>query len=148
MLNTLKSFTYLLFNIMILEDNLQQKSLESGIVPQNNQERNWINEQMLQKFSSKIRACFPTFVASVMADRHGFVIHAEKGDNVDEFDEDMLALTTICEKRKIMDLSHYHKLIKPLNKNVKLLVLLEKSRINYVKCGEFEEILRKENPLE
>ena len=97
-----------------------------------------VNEQMLAHFSSKIKACFPTFVASVVTDLDGFPIHA---DVQNKFDENLLALSAVVNKRRIIDTSSYHRLVRPLNKNTKLLVLLEKSRENYANVGQFEEII-------
>ncbi|XEO76447.1 hypothetical protein WKT22_01471 [Candidatus Lokiarchaeum ossiferum] len=106
---------------------------------------NLVDEQMLDQFSSKIKACFPTFVASVVTDMDGFPLHADVGNSMDE---NLLALSAVVSKRRIIDVSGYHRLVRPLNKNTRLLVLLEKSRENYANVGIFEEIVKNENPLE
>lgn len=103
-----------------------------------------VSEATFQNLSNEIRRCFPTFVASVFADQNGFVIHA---DGADQMDENLLALSAICKKRKILDLSEYHKISRPLNKNVQLMVLLNKSRENYLKFGQFEKMLAEKNPV-
>jgi hypothetical protein len=109
-----------------------------------NPEKKLLNSQMLQTLSDNIKNVFPTFVASVVADKHGFLLHSESKKKLDH---NLLALTAICKDRKIIDLSNYHKLIKPLSKEINLLVLLSKSRENYKKYGKFESIIQKNNPL-
>ncbi len=97
-----------------------------------------LNEQSLQGLSDEIRHCFPTFVGSVVADKHGFLIHS---DLTEKMDENLLALSAVCTDRNLLDLSQYHKIIKPLNKNMRLMVLLDKSRENYLKYGQFEKVI-------
>ena len=99
---------------------------------------------MLQEFSNQIKECFPTFVASVITDYHGLPMFLESKE---QFDENLLALTTICKDRQLLDLSNYHKIIRPLSKNVRLMVILNKSRMNYTKYGEFENIIAQKNPV-
>ncbi len=103
-----------------------------------------VNKQMLESFTKKIKEIFPTFVATVVTDRHGFLMHSEIHNSLDE---NLLALHAVANKRKIVDLSNYHSLIRPLSRNVKLLLLLEKSWDNYKKYYEFETFLRVENPI-
>lgn len=106
---------------------------------------NLVDEQMLEHFSSRIKACFPTFVASVVTDMNGFPLHADVSNSMDE---NLLALSAVVSKRRIIDVSSYHRLVRPLNKNTRLLVLLEKSRDNFANVGLFEEIVKNENPLD
>lgn len=103
-----------------------------------------VNLNMFNEFSNEIRKCFPTFVASVVADRHGFIIHA---DTKVELDENLLALSAICKTRKFLDLSNYHKIYRRLSKNVKLMVLLDKSRENFLRYGKFEDVVNHKNPV-
>ena len=62
-------------------------------------------------------------------------------------DENLLALTCICEGRNFMDLSNYQKLIRPLSNKIKMLVLLKKSWRNKKLIKNFDEIVEKENPI-
>ena len=103
-----------------------------------------INEHMLQEFSNHLKRCFPTFVASVITLNNGLPVFLESKE---KFDENLLALTAICQDRQLLDLSNYHKIIRPLSKNVRLLVILNKSRTNYSNYGEFENILAQKNPI-
>ena len=103
-----------------------------------------VNTHMFQQFSDEIHHCFPSCVATVVGDRNGFLIHA---DSKIHMDENLLALSAICKTRKILDLSKYHKIMKPLSKNVHLLVLLNKSRQNYLKYGQFEQLVQQKNPV-
>ena len=110
----------------------------------NNKQTHLVSKQMLDSFTKKIKNIFPTFVATVVTDKHGFPMHSEI---LNSLDENLLALSAVVNKRKIIDLSDYHSLIRPLSKNVKILLLLEKSWENYKKYYEFENILRTENPI-
>ena len=103
-----------------------------------------LNEHILQDFTNKIKNCFPTYVAAVMADRHGFLVHSEINNSLDE---NMLALTAVAGKRKLLKLSKYHSIVRSLSRNVKLLVLLKKSHRNYAHFGHFDEVVKKENPI-
>lgn len=110
----------------------------------NEENQDLVNEQMLARFSSKIKGCFSTYVASVVTDMHGFPIHA---DVLNSMDENLLALSAVAGKRRIIDTSNFHRLIRPLNKNACLLVLLEKSRDNYANIGKFEDVVKNANPI-
>jgi hypothetical protein len=102
-----------------------------------------LSESVLANFTQKIKSCFPTYVGAVVADRHGFLVHSELPNHLDK---DLVALSTIAPGRTIVDLSKFHKIIKPLSRNVRLMVLLEKSRDNYKHYYEFEKTVM-ENPL-
>ena len=102
-----------------------------------------LSKSVLVNFTQKIKSCFPTYVGAVVADRHGFLVHSELPNHLDQ---DLVALSTIAPGRTIVDLSKFHKIIKPLSRNVRLMVLLEKSRENYKHYYEFEKTVM-ENPL-
>ena len=103
-----------------------------------------ISEQILQNFTEKIQDCFPNYAGSIICDYNGFMIHSEINNSLDE---NLLALTAICENRNFMDLSNYQKLIRPLSNKIKMLVLLKKSWKNQFGMKNFNEILEKENPI-
>ncbi|QEE17795.1 hypothetical protein DSAG12_03633 [Promethearchaeum syntrophicum] len=103
-----------------------------------------INEQILQNFTGKIQKCFPNYVAAVISDYNGLLVHSEIKNSLDE---NLLALSCICEERTFMDLSKYQKLIRPLSNNIKMLVLLKKSWKNKSLIRNFDEIIEKENPI-
>ena len=102
-----------------------------------------LSETVLMNFTHKIKSCFPTYVGAVVTDKHGFLVHSELPMDLDK---EMVALSTVAPGRTIVDLSKYHKIIKPLSRNVRLMVLLEKSRENYKQYFEFEKLV-KNNPL-
>jgi len=103
-----------------------------------------INKKILQDFTGKIQECFPNYVASVISDYNGLLVHSEIKNSLDE---NLLALSCICEERSFMDLSKYHKLIRPLSNKIKMLVLLKKSWKNKSLIKNFDEIIEKENPI-
>ncbi len=111
-----------------------------------NQNQGLLNRQMLQKFTSKIKNCFPTCVATVLTDSHGFPLYSEIEDGLDE---NLLALTAIAgHNRRFLDLSQYHKIIKPVGADIQMIILLKKARENYVKYGTFEQLIKGANPIE
>ncbi|MHA1520741.1 MAG: hypothetical protein ACTSRK_11215 [Promethearchaeota archaeon] len=108
-----------------------------------NQNQGLLNRQMLQKFTHKIKNCFPTCVATVLADAHGFPLYSEIEEDLDE---NLLALTAIAgHQRHFLDLSKYHKIIKPVGADIHMVILLKKARENYVKYGTFERLIKGEN---
>ena len=103
-----------------------------------------INERILQNFTGKIQKYFPSFEGMVISDYNGLLVHSEMNNSLDE---NLLCLTAICENRTFLDLSKYHKLIRPLSSKIKMLVLLKKSRKNKKLIKNFDEIIEKENPI-
>ncbi len=103
-----------------------------------------INEQILQNFTGKIQECFPNYAGSIICDYNGLLVHSEINNSLDE---NLLALTCICEDRSFMDLSNYQKLIRPLSNKIKMLVLLKKSWKNKLLIKNFDDIVDKENPI-
>ena len=103
-----------------------------------------MNERILQNFTGKIQKCFPNMTAVVISDYNGLLVHS---DIKDSLDENLLALTCICEERTFMDLSKYQKLIRPLSNKIKMLVLLKKSWKNKKLIKNFDKIIEKENPI-
>ncbi len=103
-----------------------------------------INERILRNFTGKIEDCFPNMTAVVISDYNGLLVHSEIKNSLDE---NLLALSCICEERNFMDLSNYHKLIRPLSNKIKMLVLLKKSWKNKLLIKNFDEIVERENPI-
>ncbi|WP_457559263.1 hypothetical protein [Candidatus Harpocratesius sp.] len=98
-----------------------------------------LTRQMLQKFTHSIKKCFPTCVATVLTDPHGFPVYSEIEADLDE---NLLALSAIEERRKFLDLHEYHKIIKPVGKEIRMIILLKKARQNYVHYGNFERTFK------
>ncbi len=103
-----------------------------------------MNEKILHHFTGKIQKCFPNMTAVVISDYNGLLLHSEIKNSLDE---NLLALTCICEERTFIDLSNYHKLIRPLSNKIKMLVLLKKSWRNKSAIKNFDELIEKENPI-
>jgi hypothetical protein len=103
-----------------------------------------VDAQTLESFTNRIKECFPTYIASVITDKHGLVIHSQLPPSMDE---NMLALSAICRERSFLDLSKYQKIIRPLSQHVKIIVLLDKSRQNYLDVFKFYQLLQNENPI-
>jgi hypothetical protein len=95
-------------------------------------------------FLKEIRNLFPTYVASVICDRHGFPIASNIAQPT--MDESTLALAAITN-RKIMDLHDYHKLVRPLSSETRMMLLLKKSIGNIRLMGKLNHILERRNPM-
>ena len=104
-----------------------------------------ISKPQLDTFFKEINNCFPNFVAGCIADRHGFPV-ASKIDNGKELSEELLAVSAISD-RELLDLSDYHKVVRSLDTNVKLIVLLEKSWKNLYRFKLFDQIVELHNPV-
>ena len=103
-----------------------------------------MNEHILQNFTDKIQECFPNYAGSIICDYNGLLVHSEIKNSLDE---NLLALTAICEDRNFMDLSNFQLLRRPLSNKIKMLVLLKKSWKNKLLIKNFDEIVEKENPI-
>lgn len=103
-----------------------------------------MSERILQNFTKKVQECFPSYEGVIISDYNGYLLHSEIKNSLDE---NLLALTCICEGRNFMDLSNYQKLIRPLSNKIKMLVLLKKSWRNKKLIKNFDEIIEKENPI-
>ena len=114
----------------------------------NNQE--FVNEKGMNEFINKCHSIFPTMVAGVLTDRHGFPIASKihpklEGMNVDE---QLLCLEAVAEgKRTIVDTSNYHKIVKSLSRNVNLMLLLDKTYANLHRFKQFKAFLADNNPV-
>ncbi|MGQ4874397.1 MAG: hypothetical protein ACTSVV_02900 [Promethearchaeota archaeon] len=88
-----------------------------------------IKEQDVDRFLSKIENIFPNFVAGVICDEHGFPIGAKIPRDF-HINENELALSAIAEKRSFIRDPRFMKVKRDIDKskNVKLFILLEKSR--------------------
>ena len=121
-------------------ENIQHDISSSGIT----EKVVLLDAKMLNAFTDRIKDCFPSYIASVITDRHGLVIHSELPPSMDE---NMLALSAICRERSFLDLSQYQKIIRPLSHQVKIIVLLDKTRQNYRDVLRFYQLLQNENPI-
>jgi hypothetical protein len=106
---------------------------------------NLVNSQMLEQFMGEVKQIFPSMIAGVIADRHGLVMHSKIESP--KLDEEMLAVSAITD-RPILDLSDYHKVVRPLGMNARIMVLLEKSYSNLHRFKQFNEVLNSKNPLQ
>jgi len=104
-----------------------------------------LNNAQLDTFFQEINDCFPNFVAGCIADKHGFPV-ASKIDQNKALDEELLAASAISE-RELLDLSDYQKVVRSLDTNIKLIVLLEKSWKNLYRFKLFDQIVEMHNPI-
>jgi len=90
-----------------------------------------INQTDVNYFLSEIKQIFPNFVAGVLCDRNGFMIASKIPQNF-HIQENILALSAISNKRDFIEENGYLKVKRDLDtsKNIKLLLLLEKSHNN------------------
>lgn len=136
------------FQDHILEFNVKKSKNDQiekfNVLQKHKEGTHLVTSQLLADFSAKIRANFNNCVGTVMADRHGLPMYS---DVVDPLDENLLSLATVCQRRNIIDLSDYHRIIHPLSKNVRMMILLRKSRENYLHYGRLEAIIRENNPI-
>lgn len=134
----------LLVSMAILDNRFPSTFQDPTIEDLQNKDQGLLNHQMLRNFANKIKNCFPTCVATVLADENGFPVFSEIEENLDE---NLLALSAIEERRKFLDLTNYHKIVKPLGNDIRMLILLKKARENYVNYGTFERTLKREGPF-
>ena len=94
----------------------------------------------------EIEGIFPNMVAGVITDRHGFPMATNMKPTPKPLDEELLALSAVSD-RKLLDLSDYHKVVRPLSHNVRLMVLLEKTYANLHRFKAFNRMLEEKNPI-
>jgi hypothetical protein len=89
---------------------------------------NLIKQSEVNDFLSKIERLFPNFIAGIVCDHHGFPI-ASKIPKDFPIQENILALSAISNKIDLVHNNGYLKIKRNIDraKNVKLLLLLEKS---------------------
>jgi hypothetical protein len=106
-----------------------------------------VDSRMLSNFITEIKNVFPSMVAGVIADKHGFLMHSEWNQmKTRKLDEELLALSAVSNRR-LLDLSNYQKVVRPLGMNAKLLVLLEKTNVNLHKFKQFNQVVKDKNPI-
>jgi hypothetical protein len=104
-----------------------------------------ISKPQLDTFFQELSDCFPNMVAGCISDRHGFPVASKINQNK-QLDEELLAVSAISD-RELLDLSDYHKVVRSLDANVKLIVLLEKSWKNLYRFKLFDQIVELHNPV-
>jgi hypothetical protein len=107
---------------------------------------NLVSARQLETFMNDIKSLFPTYVAGVICDRHGFPI-ASRIDHP-QIDEETLALSAISDRKLLdMDMNEYHKVVRPLSMDTKLMVLLKKSGDNLHRFKQFKNMVESKNPM-
>ena len=93
---------------------------------------NLLKKQDVDGFLSQIENAFPNFVAGILCDEHGFTIASKNNKNT-EIKENLMALSALTDDREFILDPNIMKVKRELgiSKNVKLLVLLEKTN-NYI----------------
>jgi len=83
----------------------------------------------------------------VIDDKHGLPIASKIHPKI-SMSEQLLSLEAVAEGRKIVNISNFDKLIAPLSKNVKLMMLLKKSKKKNLRSFKaLNKILQTENPI-
>ena len=101
-----------------------------------------IKQSDVNYFLSEIEQIFPNFVAGVLCDHHGFPIASKIPQNF-HIQESILALSAICDKKNLLKGNGYIKVKRDLDKskNIKLLLLLDKSKRRYKNFKRLKELI-------
>ncbi len=103
-----------------------------------------LTENQVESFLQSMARSFPKCVAGVIADENGFILASLK--NNQQLNENMLALQAISNKR-IVNLTSYRKIIKPLGNGLKVMLVLEQDNRNLVSYKKLYKILNTRNPF-
>ena len=102
-----------------------------------------IKQSEVNYFLMEIERMLPNFVAGILCDRNGFPI-ASKIPHDFPIRENILALLAFSSNRCFLDEQKYLKIIKDLDrsKNIKLLLLLEKSNRNFTHLKKLKKLIK------
>ena len=103
-----------------------------------------IERRTLEQFISDVSDVFPRCVGGVLADRHGFVLSSNM--RTPEFDENDLALQAITERR-IINTKQYIPIVKDLDKDNRIMLLVEEDSRNLAAYKKLYQVLRERNPF-
>ena len=101
-----------------------------------------LNQGEVNHFLSQIENTFPNFIAGVICDHHGFPIASKIPQNF-HIQENILALSAISNKKDLIKGKKYLKIKRDLDKskNVKLLLLLEKTKKRELYFEKLEKLI-------
>jgi len=102
-----------------------------------------IKQSDVNYFLSEIEQIFPNFVAGVLCDHHGFPIASKIPQNF-HIQENILALSAISNKMELIKGNKYVKIKRDLDKskNIKLLLLLEKTNKRNIYFKKLEKLIK------
>lgn len=105
-----------------------------------------IHQEDVNYFLSKVEQIFPTFVAGILCDHHGFPIASKIPHNF-HIKEASLALSAISNDIDNDYTSRYFKVIRDLNKskNIKMLLLLERPIMHNKSFKRLKKLIKRQN---
>ena len=105
-----------------------------------------LKQREVNYFLSEIESTFPNFVAGIVCDRDGFPIASKVPSNF-HIHENQMALTAIAGNREFINDPKLMKVKRDLdhNKNVKLLILLDKQSQYINRFKALNAIIEKQN---
>ncbi len=105
-----------------------------------------INQSEVNYFLSQIEGNFPNFVAGIVCDNDGFMIGSKIPQNF-HIHENALALSAIAGDRDFIKDPRFMKVKRDLSKreNIKLFILLEKSKKYINRFKELNDIIEQQN---
>jgi hypothetical protein len=104
----------------------------------------FLDRRSLETFICEASDAFPKCLGGVLVDKHGFVISSKIQSR--EFDENELALQAISN-RKIVDMKNYIPVIKDLDENNRLMLIIERDNKNLSSYRKLNQVLRERNPF-
>lgn len=101
-----------------------------------------IHQEDVNYFMSEVEQIFPTFVAGILCDHHGFPIASKIPQNF-HIQEASLALSAISNDVDNVNRSRYIKVRRDLNKskNIKMLLLLERPIMHINRFKRLKELI-------
>jgi len=101
-----------------------------------------IHQEDVNYFLSEVEQIFPSFVAGILCDHHGFPIASKIPKNF-HIKEDNLALSAISNDIDNVNSSRYVKVRRDLSKskNIKLLLLLERPIMHINRFKQLKELI-------
>jgi len=101
-----------------------------------------IHQEDVNYFLSEVEQIFPSFVAGILCDHHGFPIASKIPQNF-HIKEANLALSAISEDIDNVNRSRYIKVRRDLNKskNIKMLLLLERPIMHINRFKQLKELI-------
>ena len=103
-----------------------------------------LDRRSLETFICEASEAFPKCAGGVLVDRHGFVISSNIKTR--EFDENELALQAISD-RKIVDVKNYIPVVKDVDDNNRLMLLVERDKRNLSSYRKLYQVIRERNPF-
>ncbi|MBN1214072.1 MAG: hypothetical protein JXA99_01395 [Candidatus Lokiarchaeota archaeon] len=106
---------------------------------------NLVSQDQVDYFLNNICQNFPNFAAGVIADYHGFPIVSKITDKF-PFKEQELALEAIAKQRKFVDNENYIKIVRTLNEDdsIKLVIFLKRPNQNINGYKTLKSIIKRQ----